>query len=82
MSIQRNLPKIPLPRDWPCRVKSTILHVSVLFFGDTQNRFRTRLNVVGRDADGVLETPLLQHAVGNVRAGQQGCFTDARSNVL
>ena len=27
MSNQRNLPKIPLPRDWPCRVKSAILHV-------------------------------------------------------
>ncbi len=27
MSKQRNLPNIPLPRDWPCRVKSAILHV-------------------------------------------------------
>jgi putative transposase len=27
MSKQRNLPNIPLPRDWSCRVKSAILHV-------------------------------------------------------
>ena len=27
MSIQRNMPKIPLPHDWLCRVKSTILYV-------------------------------------------------------
>ena len=27
MSKQRNLPNIPLSRDWPCRVKSAMFHV-------------------------------------------------------
>ena len=41
MSKQRNLPRIPVPHDWPCRVKSTILHViSLAQFAMAYTRFR------------------------------------------